>query len=231
MSTLALLDGDGLVYKIGFSTQDIPLGQAIARMRSAIDTIAFVGARADSYRGFLSPRGSTFRHRLARRQKYKGNREGNEKPVHYEGLREYLQERECFEMAVDEEADDQLGINLVALGENAICCSPDKDLDNVPGWHYNPNRRERYYVTRRDALTNFYRQCLVGDRTDNIPGVDGIGPKGAQTILPGGEDENDMAAKVLITYYMAGMTDEDLEEAGRLLWIRHLPGQVWSLPL
>ena len=56
-----------------------------------------------------------------------------------------------------------------------IICSIDKDLDMVPGWHYNWIKDEKYYIDEIDGLRNFYKQLLTGDTVDNIPGLYGVG--------------------------------------------------------
>ena len=73
----------------------------------------------------------------------------------------------------------------------------------------------------------FYTQVLTGDRTDNIPGLHGIGPKKAAKILKGLKTEHEMFDAVLKAY------DNDLEyltEQGKLLWIRRKPNQDWKPP-
>ena len=61
----------------------------------------------------------------------------------------------------------------------------DKDLLQIPGNHYNFNKKTHRFVSDDEAHKLLMIQCLTGDRTDNIPGIKGIGPKKAEKILEG----------------------------------------------
>ena len=65
----------------------------------------------------------------------------------------------------------------------------DKDLDTIPGNHYNYNKEEHYEVDLDTARRNFFYQLLVGDTADNIPGIRGIGPKKANALLDNNNPE------------------------------------------
>ena len=67
--------------------------------------------------------------------------------------------------------------------DTSIIVSIDKDFDQVPGWHYNFVKGEKYYVDDDQGFYNFCAQLLTGDRADNIIGLRGIGPVGAAKIL------------------------------------------------
>jgi 5'-3' exonuclease len=68
---------------------------------------------------------------------------------------------------------------------------------------------------------------LTGDRTDNIPGIKGIGDKKADKILDGLEEEEDLYRAVLEVYKY---NRDYLLEQGRLLWIRRKKEELWMLP-
>jgi 5'-3' exonuclease len=44
------------------------------------------------------------------------------------------------------------------------------------GWHYNFIRNDKYLIDEYEAMQNFYKQLLTGDRVDNIIGLKGVGP-------------------------------------------------------
>lgn len=123
---------------------------------------------------------SNFRYQIAKTKPYKGNRT-EPKPIHYDAVRQYLLEKHKATLVSGMEADDAIGIE--ATQNESIIASIDKDLDMIPGKHYNFVKKVFYYVNADEADYNFFRQMLTGDTVDNIPGVPGIGPKKADNLL------------------------------------------------
>jgi len=107
-----------------------------------------------------------------------------------------------------------------------VICSVDKDFDQVPGWHYNFVKNEKYYVTPEEGLFFFYRQILMGDRIDNIMGIKGIGEKKSAKILEG-MTEQEMYDKCVELHE----SEERVIENARLLWLRREEGQLWNPPV
>jgi len=228
--TLALIDGDILVYSVGFSTEDESEEAAILKMDSRIDEITF-NCGASDYVVYLSDNIRNFRKGLF--PAYKAHRH-QPKPKHYKALREYLINVEKAEVADNQEADDLLGINQT---KDTIVCSIDKDLLMVEGWHYNWNRDSVVEVSKPEGLHNFYRQLLTGDATDNIPGIYGIGPKKANDILAGCETVEQYTQAVFAAYRQHFEHCSELEVLdhiniiGKLLYIRRQPEEVWNFEL
>ena len=61
----------------------------------------------------------------------------------------------------------------------------DKDLDCIPGKHYNPRKEKFYDIDEDTADLLYWLQMLKGDPTDNLPGLPRIGPKKAEKMLAG----------------------------------------------
>lgn len=82
------------------------------------------------------------------------------------------------------EADDMMGILLTRKPDKYICCTIDKDLMQVPGWHYNWNKdTEPHWVNPEQGNRLFFAQCMAGDPTDGFKGLPRIGMKTAYKIL------------------------------------------------
>ncbi len=107
-----------------------------------------------------------------------------------------------FKKEIDEwEADDLIHDRAIELGQNGcIVISIDKDLKQIPGIHFDFYRKPSKevdqlgqriqnemkglkIVTESEAAYNFWYQMLVGDGSDNVKGIKGIGPKRAEKIL------------------------------------------------
>lgn len=182
-----------------------------------IDNIKFhTGAEAVNI--FLTP-DTTFRHRLAFTEEYKANREGQPKPEYAEDIVKYFKEKYDAITGSDVEADDCLGMYQTT---ETVLCSNDKDLQMIPGKHFDFTKNKSFSVGLIDADKFFLTQLLSGDRTDNIPGVPDITPASAEKIVEqydGDHFELIEAIKEQYAYSYGGNWPEVLKEQAALLWI------------
>lgn len=220
---LALLDGDILVFRIGFTTEDVDEGLMKARMRESVNKI-LEAVQATEFKIYLTTDGDPTAFRKQIYPEYKANRV-QPRPKLYTEIREHLQAHYDAEVCVGIEADDALGIHQSQyLGQNkTIICSIDKDLKQIPGAHYNFVKDIEDFVEPFDGLKYFYTQLLTGDSSDNIKGVWKCGPVKAAKILEGAEAEIDLFNRVRDTY----QNDEEMLMNGRVLWIWKQPNDDW----
>jgi len=125
--------------------------------------------------------------------------------------------------------------NQPDFNKNTCIASIDKDLNGVPGWHFNWNKDDLYWVTEDEATRWFYTQLIMGDPTDNIQGVPSYGIKKAEKALAKCEDEEDMywVALGLYQYYYEALGYKPMNallENARLLWMRREEGVDWQPP-
>lgn len=174
------------------------------------------------------PSEDNFRNEVATIKKYKGNRTAP-KPEKFELAREYYLSK-ATAVSAGEEADDLLAIRQAELNYEGIIASIDKDLNQIPGRHFNWDKEARYIVTPEDGDWFFWYQMLTGDRADNIPGIPRHGDKTAKKVLDG-LDKNERVEAVIEKYKKTyGESWEDaMTEVGRLLWMRRQPEQMWTL--
>lgn len=172
---------------------------------------------------------------------YKANRKDAEKPIHFDAIHNYLIRKWKACVVEDIEADDVLGIEQWAEWEfqkgpmmkecfRTCIATIDKDLDNIPGWHYNFMSMERYWVTDDEAMLNYYRQILVGDDIDNIKGLWKVGKVTAKKILPEILSEKEMWCIVVEEYERRERSYDDAVLNAKLLWIQREPGVIWEPP-
>lgn len=222
----ALLDGDVLVYRVGYSTMDAPVGIAVARLNSAIEAILEDSGSEAGFKVFLTPTDkSNFRYKIY--PEYKAQRP-DKKPVWYKELRETLLVDYETELAHGMEADDLLGIYQT---KDTIICTIDKDLDQIAGWHYDFVKETKYFIDPATALRFFYFQLLTGDTVDNVPGCVKIGPKKATVILEGLKTEEEYEKAVFKAYEEAykGLAYAKMLLYGRVLKIKqHKDEGLWQ---
>lgn len=217
--THCIIDGDAIVYRAGFGAKEgEPVEHALHNAKNMIQEILDYCA-APEYRLFIGGKGN-FRDIIATVREYKGNRKDARRPEHYEAIREYLCNAWAAEKVDGMEADDACGITQCDLlqASNPILVHIDKDLKMIPGWHYNWVKKESYFQDISDADAFFWNQALIGDSTDNIPGIAGIGKKKAEKMLEGKSvlDMEDIVRK-------AYNNDEAFREQANLLWILREP--------
>lgn len=226
MKLMPIIDGDILCYRVGFACNEETEKVAIRTMADMLEELIFIELSSNIHVGYLTGK-NNFRHDIAKTQPYKGNRKDAPRPVHLHSLREYLITAWDFRVANGQEADDAIGIHATLTRDNSIIVSIDKDLDMIPGHHYNPVKKDHYYVNDKEAIKNFYRQILTGDKVDNIEGLRGIGPKKADKIL--GDFDTDLAMYEAVLKAYDGDAERVLEN-GQLLWIRRKEGELWQPP-
>lgn len=173
---------------------------------------------------------------------YKGNRRGAAKPLLLSGIMKYLKTKHNAKVARGEEADDRLGIEQCKGKDSTVIVTTDKDLLMIPGLHYNHVKNEFRYVSPEEGQRTFWTQMIMGDSTDNIKGVPGIGPKKAAKAVEDCSTEQEYcqaAYSVYLQYYQKEISDvkkaeekakEEFIKNGRLIWIRQKEGQIWSPP-
>jgi len=213
----ALIDADIVAYRVACTLEDDDAEDFVyARAEDLIDNI-LVNTEATEYRLFLTGK-NNFRYTIY--PEYKAHRP-KEKPFWLERCRQYLIATFNAEVVDGQEADDALGI---AQTEDTIICSIDKDLLMIPGRHYNFVKDEFQEVTNDSGMRHFYMQCLTGDRSDNIKGIEQIGPKKAEKILVGCVTEQELFNAVREAY----SNDEEFLMNGRVLWIRRKENEDWK---
>lgn len=233
---LALIDFDVVIYAIGFTTQEDPVDIAYIRTDEFISNI-ILETNATDYQGYLSDsKENNYRFKVD--SEYKANRT-QPKPLHYDAIKEYLVSKHNGKIAYGMEADDMLAIHHVKE-KPSIICTIDKDLNQVPGLHYTwtlwrkgevirPSRM--YEVDEKEAIKFFYKQMLIGDRSDNIVGIEGIGEKKAESLINPLPNERAIYFAVVDKYkeQWGDLWEEKMDSNGKLLWIKRDEEDNWEL--
>jgi 5'-3' exonuclease len=140
---------------------------------------------------------------LVKEKEYKGNRK-KELPKWFYTLKDWLTNELGFVTIEDLEADDCVCIYNNWAGPNrCVMVSTDKDFLQLEGTHFNPNLSIFKTINSEEAQLNLWIQVLMGDSTDNVSGIRGVGIKKAQGILANCPYRDSYHNKVLTKYIEA----------------------------
>jgi 5'-3' exonuclease len=199
---LLLIDGDVLIYRNIWKKES--LEEAIESLESDISDICeslFVedyqialGNSSDNFRSILFSEYKKSKSRVKSR---------DSRSDLYDGLKRYFSNRHNVTNCNGFEADDILRIwkeEATLNNEEVIICSIDKDLNCIPGVHYDIRKKLVYSVSEKEADKFYWIQLLTGDTVDNIPGLPKVGPVKANKLLEGCDTHEECKLKVVEAY-------------------------------
>src|SRR5262245_30025718 len=198
--TVYLVDSHSLIYQVFHALPEMsgPSGQPVGAVQGFVrDVLDLIELRKADYLICAFDHGEkTFRNDIF--DGYKAHRD--EMPADLQLqipiIRRFLDALGILSLAIDGyEADDILATiahQVDAAGGRCLLVTSDKDCrqlitDRVQLYNIRKNEifdaaaLQKTWGIRPDQVVDF--QSLVGDPTDNIPGVPGIGPKNAQELL------------------------------------------------
>lgn len=226
-----ICDADSICYAASGSVKDDePVNFALHNAKKQMEAIQDKFDRGLEMQVHLTGK-SNFRDVIAVTQPYKGNRT-QPKPQYLPDVRQYLVDMWGARIVEGKEADDTVAIEYLKDPDNRCIVAIDKDLLQIPGWHYNYKKDELFKVSEEEATRSFWRQVLEGDRTDNIRGLPGIGKVKAAKIIDECRDEQEMYAVARRMYAEAypGNGDTVLLEHANLLYIWRKEDDAWLAP-
>lgn len=151
---------------------------------------------ASSYTVYLSKKAGleNFRHSVALRKPYKGNRSNSEKPYYLDELRKYALSLPNHKVATgDVECDDVVVGMSVRKPSNVLIQNEKDGLQTVGCWVYHPDVMKKPVFSRPDTVgwikvegdkilglghLFLLSQCTLGDNCDNYQGLEKCGVKG-----------------------------------------------------
>lgn len=261
-----LLDADILLYEVSFAAEaywkhlhaergeevvvppplEIVMDMATSRIQHIVSESGATGNVLLLFTGSYN-----FRETIATTFVYKAHRPP--KPYHYKNLKVFLQSEYKFYEEEGLEADDLIGIFLTAQPDKWICASRDKDLKQIPGWHYGweVNKQPSFGPEQIDEIGYLtliekpkskklfgtgakflHAQMLMGDAVDTIPGLPKYGDvKAFKTINPCTTIQ-EMEQAVLEAYrgVYGDQAEERMLEIGRMVYmVRERTGNLIKL--
>lgn len=229
MKTVLLIDGDTIAFKYGVSFMTTKTNEdgttykelfvptyaaACGYIDNFLDELK-CRLFADEIEVILSDPARNFRKEVY--PPYKMHRDNGSRPILIDELKDYLRANYRGFHWPGLEADDVQGI--IATGDpsgntNYIVVSIDKDLKQIPGKLYNPDKPDLgvMEITPEAGMFWTWEQTITGDSTDGYPGIPGVGAVGAKGALnkaiARGVSVFDLWPVVLQYYHGKGHTTE-----------------------
>jgi 5'-3' exonuclease len=224
-----LVDADSLIYRVAFAQEK--QGVLMGSKEDAINQLDFlisdIQQRCESEKlEFHLTSGKNFRYDVAKTVPYKGNRKDMEKPRLYKDILKHMIKVLKAQVHEGLEADDFMRIRFNELGrDNCIIVAVDKDIYQIPALIYNYVKGEFVNVSYIDGFRRLYTQFLVGDTSDNIIGIKGVGKVRAEKALMGCTSEQELYSVVMEFYKkeFGEFADDRFIENLQLLWLRDTP--------
>lgn len=173
------VDGDTIAYRTAAACEGTWEGACEDIIASTLRKIS-TATGIHEMRIYLSGQ-DNYRYEVAKTKPYKGNRVGMIHPEFLNHCKEHLVQKYGAIRMHGYEADDGIATDMVENG--AIHCGVDKDILQIAGRHYMYVKEEWVEVSEEQAIITRYRQILMGDTSDNIPGLPGVGAKTAERVI------------------------------------------------
>lgn len=189
-----LIDADILLYKFGFRNQDIinwPNGACTEEtdLEGAVKELERFTSELLRDTKCINPiycisSKVNFRHKIL--PSYKHNRDKSKRPLLFGDLKKYIRDHYKCKSFYTLEADDVMGVLATKHPGKYCIATLDKDLRQIPGWHYNWNKDDvPVLVTPFEGELLFYKQALMGDGVDGYGGCPRVGKVKASKIIEG----------------------------------------------
>jgi 5'-3' exonuclease len=234
---IAIIDADFIPYKAAsiYDYKNVTEEQALSIIDNTIKNIV-VYSKCTHYICFVSGGKKDFR--KEQYDDYKINRKDLAKPSLFSLCKNYMINRYEVYTVNNVEADD-ICVSYHQQYNNTIMCSPDKDLLQSPGTHYNIKTKELFDVSHIGSITQkidnkkkkiysdgakkLWHQMISGDPVDGITGIPKKGDVAAYKLLKDLTTVSDMKEAVeseYLKYYGVDFYKEEMMKTYCLVKMR-----------
>lgn len=179
-----LLDGDIIAYSMACAVEGNQ-GDSLDLQESIADMVARwtrIDPEQEADIVIALSKGRSFRYDTY--PGYKKHRQDQPDPLYRAEAMQILRDEYYCADQDKLEGDDILGILSTEKPNQSVIVSIDKDLRQIPGYYFNPQKMEKAeYIDPGQALFNFHMQWLMGDPGDGYPGIPKVGPVKAGNFL------------------------------------------------
>ena len=216
-SKVILIDADSLLYSAAYGTEEDQLISEMKLSEYLYEILSDIELRYNIERYYIFIRGNNnFRKSLY--PEYKANRTEKHKII--PSLGQFLVDKEQFKAIEchNAEADDCVYSYAEEYKDQAIICSIDKDLLQIPGLHYNYKTKTYKEISIEEARHNLASQMIIGDAGDNINLTPKFGKAYAKKHLRKGMSDFQYIKEIYKVFLMCWKNNRIAKEKCRLAY-------------
>jgi 5'-3' exonuclease len=191
MSRLVIFDADSIIYTVAWNFRNKKVKKMVEIMTNKFLSDVLMQAKATHYVGFYGSKedGALPNFRLGIDPLYKAKRPPTpDFVIQWRPTIHDVFKTEWKFAAVDGmEADDAV---LIAVNkyrdefDSIVVATFDKDLRQIPNiTFYDMQKHTTEFITELEAARHLGKQMLMGDASDNVPGIPGTGKVTAKNLL------------------------------------------------
>lgn len=170
---------------------------------------------------------------------YKSNRIGMRKPQGLSEVKVKLLDHYNGKICLEYEADDIVAYLKKTNPDKYILCAVDKDvLHSVPGTHFNYYSNTKFNIQpgfintdSYEAMIYNYKQAIMGDTNDGIPGIKGMGKAKVAKLFRPGLSDYEAWEIVKREYERAGLSALDAMTTMQLVSVHQLVDEDGELKI
>lgn len=204
---LTIIDADSIIYTIAYRFKNSKVAKLVEINTSKFISDILVNSNSTHYLGFYGSKeeGAADNFRFDVYNKYKANRPPTPdfvikwRPL----IHKVFKDKWGFIPVEGMEADDAVAIcHAEYINDYEITvATADKDLRQLADiTFYDFNKHKTDKIDKFTAAYNINKQLLMGDTSDNIPGLPGIGKVNAAKLLTDCTSIYGLQRKVILTY-------------------------------
>lgn len=206
-NNLTIIDADSIIYTVAYRFKNSKAAKMVEISVNKFISDILINSKASHYLGFYGSKedGAKDNFRFDVYEKYKANRpETPEFVIKWRPLiHKTFKEKWGFIPIDAMEADDAVAIchNAYIDEYNITVATADKDLRQLADiTFYDFNKHKTDKIDAFTAAFNINKQLLMGDTSDNIPGLPGVGKVSAAKLLADITTIYGLQRKVISTY-------------------------------
>jgi 5'-3' exonuclease len=208
---LTIIDADSIIFTVAYNLRNKKNKKLVEINVNKFISDVLTNTKASDYIGFFGSKEDgvkpNFRYQIYSKYKEKRPPEPDFIKKWRSDIIRIFKDKWGFNAVEGMEADDAVSICAKyyrADYDEIVIATFDKDLKQIPdSTFYNMKSHTAEYISEFDATYNLCKQMLMGDSSDDIPGLPGVGKAKSAKIIEDCNTKYSLISTVIKSYYDA----------------------------